>query len=98
VGRGAWLRPGPTCLKRSQVTPPELKVYLNPHLGEALSRAVDEHLSVPPIEVRTTFRRETLVMRIRHLTPDVRARIVSALMLLSMIAAVLAGAADCKWT
>jgi hypothetical protein len=35
---------------------------------------------------------------IRHLTPNLRARIVSALMLVSMIAAVIAGAADCKWT
>jgi hypothetical protein len=37
-------------------------------------------------------------MRLHRITPDLRARLLSALMVLSMVAAVLAGAADCKWT
>jgi hypothetical protein len=37
-------------------------------------------------------------MRIPRLTPDLRARFVSALMLLTLAAAVFAGAAHSKWT
>jgi hypothetical protein len=37
-------------------------------------------------------------MRFLRITADHKARLLSALMLVSMVAAVLAGAADCKWT
>jgi hypothetical protein len=37
-------------------------------------------------------------MRLLHVSPQLRARFLSALMLLSLVAAILAGAADCKWT
>ena len=37
-------------------------------------------------------------MRLLHVSPQLRARCLSALMLLSLVAAILAGAADCKWT
>ena len=37
-------------------------------------------------------------MRFLRVTPDLRARCISALMMLSVVAAILAGAADCKWT
>jgi hypothetical protein len=37
-------------------------------------------------------------MRILRVTPQLKARVLSALMLLSVVAAILAGAADCKWT
>lgn len=37
-------------------------------------------------------------MRLLRVTPQLKARVLSALMLLSVVAAILAGAADCKWT
>jgi hypothetical protein len=37
-------------------------------------------------------------MRLHRINPQLRARLLSALMLMSAVAAVLAGAADCKWT
>ena len=37
-------------------------------------------------------------MRLHHVTPQLRARFLSALMVLSVVAAILAGAADSKWT
>lgn len=36
-------------------------------------------------------------MRFLRITPDLQARFLSGLMLLSVVAAILAGAADCKW-
>ena len=51
-----------------------------------------------PTRLGMTFEREKLVMRFLRITPDHKARLLSALMLVSMVAAVLAGAADCKWT
>lgn len=38
-----------------------------------------------------------LFMRFVRITPARRARVISSLMVLSVIAAILAGAADCKW-
>ena len=51
-----------------------------------------------PTRLGMTFEKGELVMRFLRITADHKARLLSALMLVSMVAAVLAGAADCKWT